>query len=137
MNSFTPLSRQPRRALVALVGAVLICGGCSTLVAPPPQFRQVVLVWLKHPNRPDDRAQLVRAARSLRMARGVVRVETSNNVADLPAGTDRSFDLAITITFRDRGALERFGKGPRHRAAVGRYLRSLVRRQEIYNFDGR
>ncbi len=137
MNSFTPFYGRLGRALVALVGALVICGGCSTLVAPPPPFRHVVLVWLKHPDRPDDRAQLVRTARSLRMVRGVVRVETSNNVADLPAGADRSFDLAIVITFRDRAALDRFGKDARHRAAVGRYLRPLVRRQEIYNFDGR
>lgn len=97
----------------------------------------MVLIWLQHPDRPADRAQLIRAARSLRMVRGVQRVETGRAVPDLPAGVDRSFDLGVVITFRDRAALERFAQDPRHLAMMRRYLRPLVKRHEIYNFGGR
>jgi hypothetical protein len=95
------------------------------------------LIWLKHPERSADRAQLTRAAHSLRMIPGVLRVQTGRSVPTLPSGADRSFDLGVVITFRDRAALQRYEKDPRHLEAMRRYLQPLVRRYEIYNSTGR
>lgn len=127
-----------RHQLALLAGCALFFAGCVTVPPPSPTVTHVVLMWLKHPDRPADRAQLIRASHSLRMIPGVQRVETGRRA--LPAlepEVDRSFHLAVVITFRDRLALQRYQKHPRHLAAVRRYLRPLVRRYEVYNLGGR
>lgn len=111
--------------------------GCGTILAPSPTVTQVVLIWMKHPDRGADRAKLKRAAHSLRRIPGVLQVETGRVVPALPAGFDPSFDLGVMITFRDRAALQRYQKDPRHLEAMHRYLRPLVRHYEVYNLGGR
>ena len=103
----------------------------------PQPVTHVVLMWLKHPESAADRAQLVRAAHSLRMMPGVLRVETGRTVRGLGPEVDRSFDLGVVITFRDRAALERYEEDPRHSGAMERYLRPLVRHYEVYNLGVR
>jgi hypothetical protein len=110
---------------------------CSTTPVPSPRVTRVVLVWLKHPGNAVDRAQLIRAAHSLRMIPGVLRVETGRPVPSLGPNVDRSFDLGVLITFRDRAALQRYEKDPRHLEAMRRYLRPLVRRYEVFNLGER
>lgn len=123
-----------------LLAAVLLAVGCGTVSGPTPHpIAHIVLMWLNHPERPGDRAQLIRGAQSLRMIPGVVKVEVGRTLppasSALPAGVDRSFDLAVVVTFRDRFALERYEQDPRHLAAVERYLRPIVRHYEVYNLD--
>jgi len=55
----------------------------------------------------------------------------------LPSEADRSFDLGVVITFRDRAALQRYEKDPRHLEAMRRYLQPFVRRYETYNLTAR
>ena len=113
----------------------LALNGCLP-PAPSPTAAQIVLLWLKHPKRSSDRAQLVRAAQSLRKFPGVLRVDTARSI---PAGvfaTRQDFDLAVRITFRDRAALQRYEKDPRHEL-MRQYLEPLIRHYEIYTLDGR
>jgi hypothetical protein len=123
-------------ARLAICSSILL-GACQTAPPVSSTVTRVVLIWLKHPERSGDRAQLSRAAHSLRMIPGVLRVQTGRTVPMLPSGADRSFDLGVMITFRDRAALQRYEKDPRHLEAMRRYLQSLVRRYEIYNLTGR
>ena len=94
-------------------------------------------MWLNHPERAADRAQLIRAVHSLRMIPGVLRVEAGHAVPAPPPGMDRSYDLGVVITFRDRAALERYEEDPRRQDALRRYLQPLVRRDVAYNLDDR
>jgi hypothetical protein len=123
-------------ARLAICSSILL-GACQTVPPVSSTVTQVVVMWLKHPERSADRAQLTRAAHSLRMIPGVLRVQTGRSVPALPPGADRSFDLGVVITFRDRAALQRYEKDPRHLEAMRRYLQPLVRRYEIYNSTGR
>ncbi len=121
---------------------VLVLAGfwLAACVAPPspgPMVTQVVLMWLKHPHRTADRAQLVRAAHSLRVIPGVLQVETGRAIPPLGRKLPRDFDLAVVITFRDRGALQRYQRDPRHLEAMRRYLGPLVRHYEVYNSSDR
>lgn len=124
------------RILLAL-GVALASAGCSTTPVPPQPVQHVVLMWLERPESAPDRAQLVRAARSLQMMPGVVRVETGRNVPSPAAEANRDFDLGVVITFRDRAALQRYEKNPRHADAMQRYLKPLVRRYVVYNLGTR
>jgi hypothetical protein len=110
---------------------------CSITPTPSTTVTHVVLMWLKNPESAADRAQLVRASRSLRMIPGVLQVQTGRTVPLPRAGVDQSFDLGVVITFRDRAALQRYEKDPRHVAAVRYYLRPLVRRYVVYNSNDR
>jgi hypothetical protein len=123
-------------AALAICCSVLL-GACA--ISPPASttVTHVVLMWLKHPERSSDRAQLIRAAHSLRMIPGVLRVEAGRTAPPLPSRPPQDFDLAVVITFRDRAALERYEEDPRHLAAVHRYLRPLVRHYEVYNLTSR
>jgi hypothetical protein len=124
-------------ATVLAICIAVFFAACSTTPAPSPTVTRVVLVWLRHPGDPAARAQLIRAAQSLQMIPGVLRVETGRPVPGLGPDADRSFDLGVLITFRDRAALQRYEKDPHHLEAIRRYLRPLVRRYEVFNLGER
>ena len=132
-NSF---SERAACTAIAICGSIFL-SSCSNLPVQSQPMAHVVLMWLKHPERDRDRAQLVRASHSLRMMPGVLRVEAGYAVPPPPPGIDRSFDLGVVITFRDRAALERYEEDPRHDDAVRRYLQPLVRRYVVYNLSSR
>lgn len=94
-------------------------------------------MWMKRPDSIYDRTQLIHAARSLQMMPGVVRVDTGRTVPMENDQTDRSFDLGVAITFRDRAALQRFEHDPRRASAMERYLSPLVQRYVVYDLGTR
>ncbi len=97
----------------------------------------VVLMWLRHPQRVADRDKIVHMAHSLRRIPGVLRVEAGRSIAPLGPNPPRDFDLGVVITFRDRAALQRYERDPRHLEAMQRYLKPLVRHYDVYNLIGR
>ena len=99
--------------------------------------KQVVLLWLKHPQRTADRERLMHAAHLLRRMPGVVAVSAGRATPPIHPAPPSNFDLAIVITFRDRAALERYQNDRRHVTAMRRYLKPLVRSYEIYNLTDR
>jgi hypothetical protein len=123
-------------AALAICGSVLL-GACATNPRASATVTHVVLMWLKHPERSADRAQLIRASHSLRVIPGVLRVETGRTVPPVGPNPPQGFDLGVVITFRDRAALERYENDPRHVAAMRRYLSPLVRHYEVYNLTSR
>lgn len=123
-------------ATLAICASTLL-SACLTAPSASPTVNHVVLMWLKHPGRSADRAQLIRAARSLRMIPGVLRVQVGGVVPSVSPHPPRDFDLGVVITFRDRAALQRYQQDPRHIEAMRRYLRPLVRRYEVYNLSDR
>lgn len=124
-------------AAFATLLPLFFAGACSVTPKALPPVTRVVLVWMKDPGDAAARGQVVRAARSLRMIPGVTKVETGRNVPVSGLGLDRTFDLGVMITFRNRAALQRYEKDPRHLEAMRRYLKPLVRRYEVFNIDGR
>lgn len=137
MRRFREINTIRLGALATLAICSSVLSACRTTPPVSPPVTHVVLMWLKHPERSADRAQLIRVAHSLRMIPGVLRVEAGRAVPTLAPGVDRSFDLGVVITFRDRAALQRYEKDPQHADAMGRYLRPLVRHYEVYNLSGR
>jgi hypothetical protein len=144
--------REPKRRMrrseqnicvrLGAIAALTVCSSiflptCSTTPGSSPVVSRAVLMWLKHPDSSADRAQLMRAAHSLRMIPGVLRVDVSRVVPALPPDMDKSFDLGVVITFRDRAALERFKNSRRRHEAVRRYLRPLVERYVICDLSSR
>lgn len=124
------------RATGILLGTLLCLNGCLT-PQPEPKVQQVVLLWLKHPGRASDRAQVIRAAHSLHRVPGVIAVQAGRSIPDLHPAPPSDFDLAVVITFRDRAALQRYQRDPRYLGATRHYLPPRVRRYEVYNLTDR
>ncbi len=122
---------------IAITFASLFLGGCQMVPPVSPTVTHVVLMWLKHPERAGGRAQLIRAARSLRIIPGVLRVQAGGVMPLISPPPRQDFDLGMMITFRDRAALRGYEKDPRHLEAMRRYLQPLVRHYEVYNLSGR
>lgn len=123
--------------LAFAIGLALTSGACSTTPTQPRAVTHIVLMWLKHPRSGSEHAQLLRAAYSVRMIPGVVRIETGSAIPVPDAPANRNFDLGLMITFRDQSSLERYEKGQRYGDAMQRYLRPLVRRYVAYNLGTR
>jgi Stress responsive A/B Barrel Domain len=136
-----PARRESQTALgplaLLLLWPAIFLAACSTAPMPPPTVTHVVLLWLKHTHRATDRDKIVRMAHSLRRIPGVLQVEAGRSIGLVGPNPPRDFDLGVVITFRDRAALQRYERDPRHREAMRRYLDPLVRRYEVYNLVGR
>lgn len=133
---------EPNRLSVGWIGLLLICpavflSACAIALPPAPAISHVVLLWLKDPDREQDREQLEQMARNLQRLPGVVRVETRRSLPPIGHNLPEDFDLAIVITFRDRSALRLYENDPRRLEAMRRYLRPMVRRYEVHNLSDR
>ena len=136
--SYRNQNTSERAARLAIaIGSAIFLSSCTGLPVQSHPVRHVVLMWLKHPEQAAGRAKLIRRSHSLRMIPGVLRVEAGGTPPLPPTAVDRSYDLGVVITFRDRAALERYENDPRSQAAVHRYLKPLVRRYEVYDLDSR
>jgi hypothetical protein len=136
-----PARRESQTALgplaLLLLWPAIFLAACSTAPMPPPAVSHVVLLWLKHPHRLADRDKIVRMAHSLRGIPGVLEVKAGRSIGSVGPNPPRDFDLGVVITFRDRAALQRYERDPRHLEAMRRYLDPLVRHYEVYNLVGR
>jgi Stress responsive A/B Barrel Domain len=135
-------SPEPSRPAVGWICLLLICpafflAACAIALPEAPTITHVVLIWMKHPGRAEDRRELESAALSLQRLPGVVRVETKRSLPPMKGQLRRDFDLAILITFRDRNALRLYEGDPRRLEAMRRYLRPLVGRYEVHNLSNR
>ena len=98
MSELRPFRKIGCNALVGLVGSFfLLLNGCTVPPSTGPTATHVVLIWLKHPKRSADRAQLIRAAHSLRMIPGVLRVQTGRSVPPIGPHPRRDFDLGVVF----------------------------------------
>ena len=109
--------------------------GAELFAAEKSEVSHVAFIWLKRPGNVADQQSLIRASKSFRKIRGVVRVDAGAGMPVTRPGIEQSFDVGVVIVFRDRGALENFEKTPRHLAAIREVLRPLAKRYVIYNFS--
>jgi hypothetical protein len=123
--------------ILLLIFPTVFLGACAIALPPAPTITHVILIWMEHPNRTEDRHELENAARSLQRLPGVVRVETRRSLPPRGGRLPQDFDLAVLITFRDRLALRLYEGDPRRLEAMRRYLRPLVDRYEVHNFSDR
>lgn len=93
-------------------------------------IKHVVLFKLRD-RTTDNVARAVAAIESLRI--GVEQVESLEVGVDF-AGSRFSFDLAATVTFADRAALDAYSSHPRHREVLA-VMRELSQDFAIVDFD--
>ncbi len=118
--------KQMIRLMLLFVLIVPISGMASELT-------HMVFLWLKAPQDADARSAIVKVSRSfvnLPMVQSlrINRAEPS----DRPI-VDDSFDLAISMTFADRAALDCYLKDPVHITAVEEVIRPRIRKIVVYD----
>jgi hypothetical protein len=93
----------------------------------------VVLLWLKTPG---DRAaveKIIRTSHELAAIPGVMNVRVGRPVASTRPVVDATFDVGLTMSFRDEAALHAYETNPQHVKAVNEVLRPLAAKTVVYD----
>src|SRR5438552_9283334 len=106
--------------------------GAQAVATRSGQVTHVMLFWLKRPGNVDDQNFLRRALRTLRRARGVNDVRFGRPLPVDRPDVERSFDLGVIMTFRDREAFSKFERDQQREQAIDGMLRPLVRPSTVY-----
>jgi hypothetical protein len=97
-------------------------------------FSHVLVVWLKQPGDAKMRQKFIAASERMNSLPGIISrhvgfVEQSDrNIVD------DSFDVAVTVTLKDKAAYELYMAHPLHKEIVERDLKPLVDKLIAYDF---
>jgi len=114
-----------------LVLALAISGAVSA--AQKGQISHMVLVWLKEPGNQAMRNQFVAASRSLNDLPGIVNRHVGIVLPSDRNVVDDSFDVAVTVTLRDKAAFDAYMNNPKHKRVVAEKLKPLVGKIIVYD----
>src|SRR6266480_253884 len=132
--NFSLFFRMRIAMFLTCIALFLAATGAQAVATHSGQVTHVMLFWLKRPGNVDDQNFLRRALRTLRRARGVNDMRVGRSLPVDRPSVEQSFDLGVVMIFRDREALEKFERDPRHEQAIDAMLRPLVRQYTVYNF---
>lgn len=97
------------------------------------QVDHIVIAWLKQPGNKTARREFVRITKSFADLPGVL----SHDVGEVLPGerkvVDSSFDVAAVIRFKDKASLMAYLKHPKHKEAVKKLLKPLVKKLVVYD----
>ena len=93
----------------------------------------VVVFWLRNPGDAETRSRIIRASDGFLSIPGVLRVDAGERVSTPRPNVDKTYDVAVVIWFKDRGALEQYQVHPKHQAML-RELGPLIDHTVAYDF---
>ncbi len=99
------------------------------------QLHHVVLVWLKLSGNPTYRSQVMDAAEGLSNLPGVKSVKVGKAVFTDQPTVDKSFDVALDLTFEDYETLQEFLAHPVQQQIMNDVLPKLSSRIVVYDFQ--
>jgi len=116
-----------------LFGLVLVCvvTSCASLQSPSstnPRVMHVVICWLKDPKDLHARNDLIETAKSFSAIPGVLDVKAGEVLSGKRPMVDSSFDVAVTIYFKNEQALRDYEQHPIHQRAVQEKLLPLAKK---------
>ncbi len=94
----------------------------------------VVVVWLKEPGNARMREQFIDASRALEKVPGVVSRHVSAVIPSDRTKVDDTFDVAVTVTFENTKALDKYMQSKQHKSMLKDKLKPIVNRVVVYNF---
>ncbi|NOQ15816.1 MAG: Dabb family protein [Methyloprofundus sp.] len=94
----------------------------------------VVVVWLKEPGNVQMREKFIEASRALETVPGVISRHVSAVIPSDRPKVDDTFDVAVTVTFKNATALKKYMKSHKHKNMLKDKLKPLVNRVVVYNF---
>ncbi len=121
--------------LYSLLAASLLLSAEIVSAGDEKPFTHVVLVWLKDPGNTEMRKQFVEASRSLNDLPGIIYRHVGVAVASDRVIVDDTFDIAVTVTVKDKKAFKEYMEHPKHKKVVEEKLKPLVNRIVAYDFQ--
>lgn len=98
------------------------------------KISHVVMVWLKEPGNKVMREEFVKASESLNDLPGIISRHVGVAVPSDRKIVDDSFDVAVTVTLKDKAALDAYMEHPKHKKIVHDKLQPLVGKIVAYDF---
>ncbi len=96
----------------------------------------VVIVWLKQPGNEQVKQQFLKESRKLNDLPGVIYRHSGQVVASERGIVDDTFDVAVTVTLKDKQALKDYLAHPKHKEVLKK-IKPLVNRIVAYDFINR
>jgi heme-degrading monooxygenase HmoA len=112
----------------------LLMTSFNTHATEDQRVSHVVVVWLKEPGNLKIRDHFIQASRQLENLPGVLSRHVSAVTPSDRKKVDDTFDVAITVTFKNQQALKNYLHSKQHKKMVQDKLKPLVERIVIYNF---
>ena len=95
----------------------------------------IVICWLKKHGNTEDRKQLIEAAKILREIPGIIDLRVGKVFSSSKLQVDSSYDIALSITFKDENTFREYETHPIHKKAVQEALAPLVSKFVVYDFE--
>jgi len=98
------------------------------------KITHVVMVWLKHPGSQKDRAAFIKASKEFNNFPGIINRHTGVVQASDRVIVDDTFDVAVTVTMKNKKALNAYLNSPKHKKILKEKIKPLVNRVVAYDF---
>lgn len=117
-------------ALLMLITASIV----EARAQPEGTVSHVIMVWLKEPGNAKMREQFVDASRELNTLPGIISRHVGMAMPSDRSIVDDSFDVAVTVTLKDKAAFQAYMDNPKHKKIVEAKLKPLVDKIVAYDF---
>ena len=96
----------------------------------------VIVIWLNEPGNKKAQDKFVEASKALNNLPGVIHRHVAVVEKSDRSVVNDTFDVLITVTFKDKAALQAYLDHPKHKAAVT-VFKTMANRVVIYNATDR
>ncbi len=130
MNKITMLIK------VAFFSMIFVSSMSAVAAKDNKKITHVVMVWLKQPGNEQQRRDFVKASRQLNDLPGIIHRHvgivnpSGRNIAD------DSFDVAVTVTMKNKAALKAYLNHPKHKRILRQQLKPFIDKAIAYDFIG-
>ncbi len=94
----------------------------------------VVMVWLKQPGNEKQRMAFIKASEALNDYPGIISRHVGVVQASDRTIVDDTFDVAVTITMKNKAAMQAYLNDPKHKKILKEKIKPLVNRVVAYDF---
>jgi len=98
------------------------------------KITHVVMVWLKQPGNEADRAAFIKASEELNKLPGIISRHVGVVKASDRSIVDDTFDVAVTVTMKNKAALDAYLNHPKHKKILKEQIKPLTNRVVAYDF---
>lgn len=123
-----------QKLLQSLLFLALFSTSYMTHAKEDLRVSHVVIAWLKEPGNTQMREQFINASRALETVPGVLSRHVSAVIPSDRPKVDDTFDVAVTVTFKNAQALKSYMQNQKHKDMLNKQLKPLVNRVVVYNF---
>lgn len=112
-----------------------LCINSNTIVAAENKtITHVVMVWLQEPGNLQQRSAFIKASEQLNNSPGVISRHVGVVVPSERGVVDDTFDVAVSVTLKNKKALQAYLNDSRHKKILKEKIKPLVNRVVIYDF---